>query len=52
MRALHRGWACLIQDSGPLVYQYGASFGAVAIAGLFTFAVAVGRAAFKKEGVF
>jgi len=49
MKALRHGWSCLVQDSSPLAYKYGSSFGAVLIAGIFTLAVAVSRAAFKKE---
>ena len=49
MKALRHGWNCLMQDSAPLAYKYSTSFGAVLIAGLFTLAVAVSRAAFKKE---
>jgi hypothetical protein len=49
MKALRHGWTCLIKDSSPLAYKYGSSFGAVFIAGLFTLAVAVSRAAFNKE---
>ena len=49
MRALRHGWNCLVKDSSPLAYKYGSSFGAVLIAGLFTLAVAVSRAALNKE---
>jgi len=49
MKVLRHGWACLIQDSTPLAYKYSSSFGAVLIAGLLTFLVAVGRAAINKE---
>jgi hypothetical protein len=49
MNALRHGWTCLIQDSTPLAYKYSSSFGAVMIAGLSIFMVAVYRSARKGE---
>lgn len=49
MNALRHGWTSLIQDSAPLAYQYSFSLGAVMIAGLSIFVVAVYRFTWKRN---
>ena len=49
MNALRHGWTSLIQDSTPLAYRYSFSLGAVMIASLSIFAVAVYRFVWKRN---